>query len=297
MFKDSVRLVLFAEHPVIDISITKPGEFDIAVIDGEMIPSFISKGKFLQTQYCICLLNKLLRLKKAEVKPFLLYQCEQVTDALLWLQKLEKLIDINCEELPCRRDQRHLEKVFGIIEVLRDRIETNTHTTKQNPFDFSELKKKVRSCATYQDKISLLLEAKTEYLQSRPHPVDPRVIPFDEKIQLEIELIQLQISLKESFGSTIKVVSQKNHVTNKAKINCNLNCFVDVFYQFMYEKKANGKPLLETDNATIAEILSENFLDKDGKIISGETIRTILKPSRFEKRPKGNSRIEIIISE
>lgn len=35
------------------------------------------------------------------------------------------------------------------------------------------------------------------------------------------------------------------------------------------------------------------FKDKDGKEISTETVKTILKPSRFEKRPKGNARFVI----
>jgi len=36
------------------------------------------------------------------------------------------------------------------------------------------------------------------------------------------------------------------------------------------------------------------FNDKEGKEISTETVKTILKPSRFEKRPKGSNRLNLI---
>ncbi len=32
------------------------------------------------------------------------------------------------------------------------------------------------------------------------------------------------------------------------------------------------------------------FSDKEGKEISIDTVKTMLKPSRFEKRPKGDAR-------
>lgn len=295
MFKDTIRQVQFKEHPVIDISNSQPHEFDITAYREEMIPSFIFSGKFLHKQYCTCLLQKLFQIKKSDVKAFLLYHCEKLSDPLYWLHKLEKLIDLNSEVFSFSNN-RQIEKALGVIEVLRDRYETQNNLSESNSFDFWDLKKKLSVYNTYPEKISMLLEAKTEYLQKKPHPVIPNEIPFDEKIQLELELIHSKINLEEKSKSPNAIVPSKNSSSASAKINCNLNQFVDIFYQLLNEKQANGKTLLETDNATIAEILSTNFLDKDGNEISSETVRTILKPSRIEKRPKGNSRIELKIS-
>jgi hypothetical protein len=60
----------------------------------------------------------------------------------------------------------------------------------------------------------------------------------------------------------------------------------------MHENKVKDKPALEAQPQVIAEIIANNFLDKEGNEISVETVKTILKPSRFEKRPKGNARID-----
>ncbi|MBA4155389.1 MAG: hypothetical protein C0512_13715 [Flavobacterium sp.] len=40
-------------------------------------------------------------------------------------------------------------------------------------------------------------------------------------------------------------------------------------------------------------IIVNSFLDKDGNEISPQTVETILKPSRADKRPKPHKRIDI----
>lgn len=298
MFKDSVRLVQFREHHVINISDSQSHEFDIVIFQEEMIPSFISSGKFLHKQYCTCLLWKLLQLKKYQVKLFLQYQCEQISDPLYWLHKLEKLIELNWDIFTVKSDKLLFGKILRMIELICERLETqNLVSETKNPFDFWELKRKIKGYNSYPEKISLLLEAKTEYLQKKPHPVIPNEITFDEKINLEIDLINSKMNLEVKTKTAGAILPAKNTITASAKLNCNLNQFVDIFYQLIYEKQTNGKSIIETDNATIAEILSTSFLDKDGNEISAETVRTILKPSRIDKRPKGNLRFEMKIPE
>ena len=68
---------------------------------------------------------------------------------------------------------------------------------------------------------------------------------------------------------------------------------MDIFFQLMHEKQVNGKPYLEASPNELAEMISETFQDKEGKDISIDTVKTILKPSRFEKRPKGNLRFDV----
>ena len=297
MFKHSVRSVLFREHPVVDITISNPGEFDITIYNEEMVPSFLSSGKFLQNQYCSCLLEKIFRLKKSEIKSFLQYQSDQLIDPLHWLQKLEKLIELNWEIFSTLKEERHFEKASSLISILIHHYETKPVSSGENKFDFFQLKRKLATYKSFSEKVSFLHEAKTEYLQNKPRLVDPQEVPFDEKIKLELDLLHTQQSLKEiqqqSGTNTTNNTSQKGI----AKINCNLNQFVDIFYQLMNEKKVNGLPALETDTNTIAEIISSNFTDKTGNSISLDTVRTILKPSRIEKRPKGYARYNTHIEE
>jgi hypothetical protein len=62
----------------------------------------------------------------------------------------------------------------------------------------------------------------------------------------------------------------------------------------MYEKKTGNRAWLEAAPNELSEMIAKYFVDKDGKAISVDTIKTILKPSRYEKRPKGSNRINII---
>ncbi|MDF2453968.1 MAG: hypothetical protein K0S26_3472 [Bacteroidota bacterium] len=62
----------------------------------------------------------------------------------------------------------------------------------------------------------------------------------------------------------------------------------------MYEKQINGKPYLSGTPNEVAKVISKIFIDKEGNEISQDTVKTILRPSRFEKRPKGNARLNIL---
>jgi hypothetical protein len=286
---ESLRIVIFKEHPVIDYTKTPPHPFEVYACQEQMQPSFISGGKFNLRQYCICLLVKLVELNRSEIKAFIQFQCEEIKDPLPWLNKLEKLIVINEDIFTNQKDRKQFEKVLGIIEIIRDRFElNNSNQSVTKSFCFTELKRKVREYKCPKEKISLLLEAKTDYLQNKPLLINPNEVSFDEKVELEIDLINTQLSLKQPNVSEIKKSSPL-----KGKINGNLNQFVDVFYQLMFEIKVDDKPFLEADTNFVAELLSNYFIDKAGNSVSSETVKTILKPSRIEKRPKGNSRIDI----
>jgi hypothetical protein len=54
-----------------------------------------------------------------------------------------------------------------------------------------------------------------------------------------------------------------------------------------------GKPMIEGNINDIAEMIVNTFVDKDGREISLQSVKTILKPSREDKRPNTNKRIDI----
>ena len=79
----------------------------------------------------------------------------------------------------------------------------------------------------------------------------------------------------------------------KMQINCNLNQFIDIHYQFSRELFVDGKSILDGSVNDLVAIIVNSYVDKDGKEISPETVKTILTPSRTEKRPKPHKRIDI----
>jgi len=82
----------------------------------------------------------------------------------------------------------------------------------------------------------------------------------------------------------------------KIRWNGQINILVDVFYQIMYEIKVDGEPLLVATPNDIANMLTNNFCDRNGNELSRSTIKTILLPSRADKRPKKDNSKRIDIS-
>ena len=289
----------FIEHPIVDVAQFEAHEYAVCIFDEKQPSNFLNGGKFNLEQYCKCLLHKLFTIPKSKIKPFIQYQCDKMQEPIVWLNKLEKLIDLNRELFTTKDQVIKFEKSLMIIEVMRDVIEQK----KQAPdskFNFVKLKSDIKQY-NYEEKVSYLMEAKTEYLQNKPKMVDLNEVQFDEKINLELELIETQQKLNEKQpeyinGSKLQSplsLQKKSPAKTKFKINTNLNQFVDIFFQLMHEKRNDGKPYLEASPNELAEMINIWFKDKEGKEISIETIKTILKPSRIEKRPKGNARFNV----
>lgn len=298
MLKSQVQIAPFKEHPIVNYASCEPNEFDIIAFGPDHAPDFIVSGTFSLQQYCTCLLHRLFLLDKSDIKPFIQYQCEQLTDPFVWLNKFEKLIDLNRELYTTQDRIIKMEKALVVIELFRQDIQNNKFS-QASRFNFDKVKQKIKNYSTTEEKLSYLAEAKTEYLQNKPAQVSPGEVPFDEKVQLEIDLLKTQSKLSKKRQQTFKAQETKSprkkspQSPGKFKINTNLNQFVDIFFQLMHEKKVDGKPYLEASPNDLAEMIAAWFKDKESKEISVETVKTILKPSRFEKRPKGNSRIEI----
>jgi hypothetical protein len=194
-----------------------------------------------------------------------------------------------------------MEKALVVIELFREEIQNNKFRPAFR-FNFEKLKLKVKNYPTIEEKLSFLAEAKTEYLQNKPLVTNPGEVPFDEKVQLEIDLLETQSRLSKQRQQTFTAPENKNPLGPKKKspqsphkfqINTNLNQFVDIFFQLMHEKKINGKPYLDASPNELCDLIATYFKDKEGRDISVDTIKTILKPSRIEKRPKGGTRFNI----
>ena len=80
---------------------------------------------------------------------------------------------------------------------------------------------------------------------------------------------------------------------NKIKINSNLNQLVYVFFQLNRELFIEGKPFLDANTNDFVALICNNFVDKEGRKISSATVETILRPSKYDKRPKFHKRIDV----
>ncbi len=301
MLTSPVQTAPFKEHPIVNYIAGEPGEFDIIAFGPDHAPDFIVSGTFSLQQYCTCLLHRLFLLDKSDIKPFIQYQCEQLIDPFIWLNKFEKLIDLNRDLYTTKHRIMKMEKALVVIEVFRQEIQNNKFSQAAR-FNFDKVKQKIKNYPTTEEKLSFLAEAKTDYLQNKPALVPPGEVPFDEKVQLEIDLLKTQSKLSKKRQQTFTNQGSKSPLSpfkkspqspSKFQINTNLNVFVDIFFQLMHEKKINGKPYLDASPNELCELIAAYFKDKEGNDISIETVKTILKPSRFEKRPKGSSRLNI----
>ena len=75
--------------------------------------------------------------------------------------------------------------------------------------------------------------------------------------------------------------------------NSPVNVLVDIFYQMLTIKAANGRPLIQTTKNEVADFVVKHFRKVDGKKISRSTVLTILTPSKVDKRPSRDKRIDL----
>jgi len=281
----------FIEHPVVDIAQLEANEFDIYMIEENQPTNFISKGQFNRDLYCKCLLYKLYNFPKSKIKPFIKYQCELLAEPFIWLNKLEKLIDLNRELFTTKEQKIKTEKALMIIELLRQEIENNKFNVLHR-FDFDKLKARIKNYQNSEEKLFALYEAQAEYLQNKPKVIDPTETLFDEKCSIEIDKIEKLEQLKKRMPER-NAIFNKQPLKHKIVIRGHINILVDAFYQMLHEKKANGLPYLDVNTPDLIHFITSNFADKDGYPLSESTVRTILSPNRAEKRPKNDNKIQL----
>lgn len=284
---DIVNVSPFLEHPIVDVAQFDAHEYDIVIFEEDQPSNFLNGGVFQKELYCKCVLYRLFTLPKSKIKPFLKYQCDLMKEPAIWLNKFEKLIDLN-RELYNERDQIiRFDKALMVIELLREITEQEA-ALPQNVFDLNKVKSKLKEYNSYEEKLSYLCEMETEYKQLRPPVLNPHAVPFDEQINLEIEKLTKQETLKEKARARGITPTVAPSTKPLIKLNCNLNYYVDVFYQLSQEKQQ-----LDCTLKDLAAYIASGVIDKEGNPVSVDSVYSMLKPSNFEKRPKGPSRFKL----
>lgn len=257
--------------------------------------------------YCRALIEKLLSLPYAQLPEFFTHHCNFISDPIKWLNKTEKLISINEKAFGSSDNQGRMMKCYTIIESKRKELELlryrHSHTKppmqyinaecEVRYFCFKETKSKVDDMEDYTDKIMFLTKEKFDYEQASIDFINPKLPDYSMQCQKEIDQIQHINRLTTEFSKEQMQQNCNGMPFNKLKINCNINQLVDIFYQLHRELFADGKPIIDGNVNDIIAVIVNSFTDKDGRDLSPDSIATMIKPSKTDKRPKPHKRIDI----
>ena len=257
--------------------------------------------------YCQSLINKIFQLHYSQIQNFINHHFSIAKNPIDWLNTFEKLIVVN-EKLFQKgsNESRHI-KFQTCIELKRLNLicdETQESPTRLNKkqinaeseeryFSFKEVKEELDRIIIFEEKIVYLTNQKFDYQQSVIDFVNKNLPPFDEQCTNEIERLIEVRKLEEQLTKKKTNYIQRPTLENKIKINSNLNQLVDVFFQLNRELFIDGKPFLDANTADFVALICNNFVDKEGRKISPDTVRTILTLSKSDKRPKAHKRIDL----
>ena len=267
----------------------------------------IIEGKINLQNYCNALIAKILKLDQSQFPDFIDYQYNLVKNPEVWICKLEKLLANNEAFFSSETAMSRYNKLYILIEKKRTELQSSRikETVAKTPkkfinaesedrhFSFYEIKKHLIKINDDNQKILLLTKEMFEYQQASIEFINQKIPLYDMQCAKEIENIyalqKIQAAIEEA---------QKNKIVNqlpnsKMQFNGNLNQLVDIFYQLHRELFVDGKPYIDGNTNDLISLITNSFLDKDGKEISPQTVKTILKPSKEEKRPNTHKRIDI----
>lgn len=255
--------------------------------------------------YCQNLMDKIFKLQYSEIPKFISHHCNISKNPIEWLNHLEELILANENLFKTNGNEIRFIKIQTCIEVKKyelnseksgqglprpNRKEINAES-QERYFSFREVKEQLDRMKNFEEKMVFLTHQKYDYQQSVIDFINPNLPKFDKQCDKEIKRLKEVRALEQSLHKVGVKLSSTS--VNKIKINSNINQFVDVFFQFNRELHIEGKPFLDGNTRDFAMLISNNFIDKDGQEISYATVETILRPSRYDKRPKSHRRINV----
>ncbi|WP_395074587.1 hypothetical protein [Flavobacterium sp.] len=258
-------------------------------------------------EYCTAFISKFFEIPQSNYATFLNYQTTLVKEPVIWLNNVEELISNNEDLIIEKRGLSRYNKLFHLIELKQKELqlseikETKSQLAKKyinaesedRYFSFYEIKKQIDTLEDNNEKILLLTKEKHDYRQANIEFVNQKLPLFDKQCSKEIDQIYEMQSIKNNINKLNPAATIPASTFNKLQFNCNVNQFVDIFYQMSAEILVEGKPIIEGNINDIAEMIVNTFIDKDGKELSSMSVKTILKPSREDKRPNTHKRIDI----
>ncbi|MEY3501202.1 MAG: hypothetical protein RL308_2875 [Bacteroidota bacterium] len=286
----------FVELLAVPTALAKNPLFDIIVED-----------KITIQNYCNALIAKILELKQSQFPAFIDYQFNQVKNPEVWICKLEKLLANNEAFFSSKTAMSRYNKLYFLIEKKRTELQSSrvkdpvvktpkkfiNAESEDRHFSFYEIKKQLEKINDDNQKILLLTKEMFEYQQANIEFINQKTPFYDAQCTKEIENIYALQKIQVAIEEAQKLKLSSLIPTKKIKFNGNLNQLVDMFYQLNRELFIEGKPYIDANTNDLAAWIVNSFLDKEGKEISPLTVKTILKPSKEEKRPNTHKRLDI----
>lgn len=294
--KTPVKSVPFAELMAVSSEKSTNKNLDV-IIEEPITPD----------EYCNVLINKLLKLPQTQFLNLINHQLEQVKSPLDWLDSFDLLIAENEKLFVENSLMFKYNKLCNIIEKRRDILQCPAvkpikptiakkyinAESEERYFSFYEIKKQLNTLEDDNEKILLLTKEKHEYKQANIEFLNQKLPIFDKQCSKEIEQIYEMQSIQSSIDKLKPATTINTSTLTKLQFNCNVNQFVDIFYQLTREIIIDGKPIIEGNINDVAAIIVNSFVDKDGKEISTQSVKTILQPSREDKRPNSHKKIDV----
>lgn len=257
--------------------------------------------------YCNAVIQKLFKLPQTQFLNFINHQLEQVKSPSSWLDSFDLLIAENEKLFVENGLLSRYNKLCNLIEKKRELLQCSTAKpikpnvakryinaeSDERYFSFYEIKKQLATLDDDNEKILLLTKEKHEYKQANIEFLNQKLPLFDKQCAKEIEQIYEMQNIKSTIEKLKPATTISPNNFTKLQFNCNVNQFVDIFYQLSREILVDGKPVIEGNINDVANVIVNSFVDKDGKEISPQSVKTILQPSREDKRPNSNKRIDV----
>lgn len=294
----TIKTAPFVEYLAVPLAQSKNTLFDIIVED-----------KFTLNNYCVALIEKILILRQSLFPLFINYQCQQVSNPLIWINKLEKLLANNEAIFSSKTALSRYNKLYTLIEKKRTElqstkvIDNKTKATKRQInadtddryFSFFETKSYINSLENFNDKIVYLMDEIFEYNQADIVSLNNKLQPYDKQCNQLIEQLQIMRKVKNDFEKE----NQEKQVTEngsnipfqKIKLNGPTNIITNAFKQMMVDVKPNGKPYIQGKIKDISQIICAVFEDEKGEPLSQATVQTYLSPNRTDKDPNNDIKV------
>ena len=267
----------------------------------------IFDGNCTLIDYCSLLLNRVFELKQSQFPAFLNYQINQNKESECWLNKFEKLLASNEILFSSRNAISRFTKMYNLTNDKRKELQSSSikepiiktpkrlinAESEERYFSFTEVKSYIESIESFGEKIIYLSGEVFDYKQADIISINNKLQSYDAQCTQLMEKLQTmrKMRIELDLEKNIKLTSQI--LPNKLQFNGNLNQLVDIFYQLHRELFVEGKPYLDGNTNDLVLLIVNSFVDKEGKDISPLTVKTILKPSKEEKRPNTQKRIDI----
>lgn len=267
----------------------------------------VIEGKINAESYCLALLQKFNKMPLSHFSNFIHHQISLVSNQRKWLLELEEFIYRNEALFKSKTDVLKYNKIFYLIEKKQLELQsTSVSNTKhgtpkrlinaeaeERHFSFFEVKEQIKKLENFNEKVMFLTEEIFEYRQADIISLNAKLLDYDLQCEQLILKLQTIRQLKTEFENEQKECVLTQSKPTKIQFNCNVNQFVDIFYQLHRELFSNGKPIIDGNINDMVAMIVHSFVDKDGNEISPQTVETILKPSRGDKRPKPHKRLDI----